>query len=173
MINRRDFEAQMVPLLPRLRRFAIGLAGSADEGEDLLQAACLRALEKWQQWQPGTRLDSWIYRIIHTIWLDRKKSAASRLLKIDTDAAVAASDRLAVNTLEDEYEARRDLQEAQRAIDNLPAEQRAVLMLIAGQGLSYQEAADVLQIPIGTVMSRLARARWSLGRAVAANNADD
>ncbi|HEX9447047.1 MAG TPA: RNA polymerase sigma factor [Dongiaceae bacterium] len=168
MKNRRDFEAQMVTLLPRLRRFAIGLAGSADEGEDLLQAACLKALEKWQQWQPGTRLDSWIYKIIHTIWLDRRKSAASRLVKIDTDAALAASDRLATETIEHAYETRRDLEQAQRAIDNLPIDQRSVLMLVVGQGLSYQEAADALQIPIGTVMSRLARARWSLGRTASA-----
>ncbi|HVI89461.1 MAG TPA: RNA polymerase sigma factor [Dongiaceae bacterium] len=164
MNERRDFEAHMVTLLPRLRRFAIGLAGSAEEGEDLLQAACLKALEKWQQWRPGTRLDSWVYKIIHTTWLDRRKSATRRLVDFDTDAAVRASDRVASTTIEQEIEMRGDLQRAQRAIDSLPPDQRAVLMLVVGQGLTYQEASAALQIPMGTVMSRLARARWALGR---------
>jgi RNA polymerase sigma-70 factor (ECF subfamily) len=164
MDDRRDFESHMVSLLPRLRRFAIGLAGSAEEGEDLLQSACLKALEKWRQWQPGTRLDSWVYRIIHTTWLDRRKSATQRLVDFDSDAATRASDRLATETVENEVERRGDLQRAQRAIGELTVDQRSVLLLVVGQGLSYQQAADALQIPVGTVMSRLARARWALGR---------
>lgn len=164
MSDRRDFEAHIVTLLPRLRRFAIGLTGSVEEGEDLLQAACLKALEKWHQWRPGTRLDSWVYKIIQTTWLDRRKSATRRLVDFDTDAATRASDQLATSAIEEEMEVRGDLQRARQAIDNLPEDQRAVLLLVVGQGLTYQEAAATLQIPIGTVMSRLARARWAIGR---------
>src|SRR5262245_25273415 len=155
MDDRREFEAHIVTLLPRLRRFAIGLTGSVEEGEDLLQAACLKALEKWQQWRPGTRLDSWVYKIIQTTWLDRRKSATRRLVDFDTEAAVKASDQLATFAVEQEIELRGDLQRAQQAIDNLPVDQRNVLLLVVGQGLSYQETAEALQIPIGTVMSRL------------------
>lgn len=164
MDDRREFESHMISLLPRLRRFAIGLAGSTEEGEDLLQSACLKALEKWRQWQPGTRLDSWVYRIIHTTWLDRRKSATQRLVDFDTEAAIRASDLHATETMEQEIELRRDLQRAQEAINELSADQRNVLTMIVGQGMSYQETAEALQIPIGTVMSRLARARWALGR---------
>ena len=72
------FREQLIALLPRLRRFARGLARSADEGDDLVQAACIRAIERQSQWQPGTRLDSWLYRIIQTIWLDRTRAARVR-----------------------------------------------------------------------------------------------
>src|SRR5258707_6149931 len=98
--DRRDFESQIVILLPRLRRFAIRLARSVEEGEDLLQAACLKALEHWQQWDPGTRLDSWTYRIIQTTWLDRRKSATWRLVDFDTVAAGEGSGPVATTAVE-------------------------------------------------------------------------
>lgn len=164
MSDRRDFEAHMVTLIPRLRRFAIGLAGSVEEGEDLLQAACLKALEKWQQWRPGTRLDSWVFKIIQTTWLDRRKSATHRLVDFNTDAAATAGDQYVATAIDEELDLRRDLQRTRLAIDNLPPDQRSVLLLVVGQGFTYQEAAKALQIPVGTVMSRLARARWALSR---------
>lgn len=162
-MNPRDaIGPQIVSLLPRLRRFAIGLSGSVDEGDDLTQAACLRALEKYEQWEPGTRLDSWIFRIIHTIWLDRRKSAASRLVDADPDVLLRISGPSAI----DQIEARDELRLAWAAISTLPVEQREVLLLVAVEGLSYQEVADLLDIPIGTVMSRLARGRMSIARSM-------
>ncbi len=162
MNDRRDFEAHMVTSLPRLRRFAIGLAGSVEEGEDLFQGACLKALEKWQQWRPGTRLDSWVFKIIQTTWLDRRKSATQRLVDFNTDAAVKAGDQLATAEIDEELDLRRDLKQARFAIDRLSHDQRSVL--VVGEGFTYQEAAGALQIPVSTVMSRLARARSALGR---------
>ena len=155
-------ELELIGLLPRLRRFAIGLSGSVDEGDDLTQAACLRALERYHQWEPGTRLDSWVFRIIHTIWLDRRKSAAVRLVDSNPEALL----QKAGPSVMDLIEARDELRGAWRAISALPAEQREVLLLVTVEGLSYQEAADFLGIPVGTVMSRLARGRISVAKSM-------
>lgn len=168
LTDRKAFEAALISILPRLRRFAIGLSGSVDEGHDLVQAACLKALEKRHQWQPDTRLDSWAYRIVLTQWLDRRKSAASRLNVHDDDQW----QNLAGPSMQAELEARQELRQTWSAIGRLPEEQRQVLLLVTIEGLSYQEAADLLGIPIGTVMSRLARARLALGKNASANNAD-
>ncbi len=165
MTGRHDIGLQIVGLLPRLRRFAIGLSGSADEGDDLTQAACLRALEKYEQWQPGTRLDSWLFRIIHTIWLDRRKSAAHRLVESNPEAIGARAGPSVIAGIE----ARSDLRLAWKAISTLPAEQREVLLLVAVEEYSYQEAAQFLDIPIGTVMSRLARGRLAVAKAIREN----
>jgi len=159
----QDFEQNVVDMLPRLRRFATKLAG-AIEGEDLLQLACMKALEKRSQWQPGSRLDSWIFKIIRTTWLDHCKSATRQRVDFDTEAANRAADKVAISTMDDELDWRRGLEQVRRAIQDLPPDQRAVLMLVVGQGLRYQDAAEVLDIPLGTVMSRLARARMALGR---------
>src|SRR5215468_467199 len=70
--------SQLTALLPRLRRFARGLAGTADQADDLVQAACERALSRIAQWTPGTRLDSWMFRIVQTIWLDDRRAAKVR-----------------------------------------------------------------------------------------------
>jgi RNA polymerase sigma-70 factor (ECF subfamily) len=152
----------IVALLPRLRRFAAGLSGSVQDGDDIVQAACLRALERYYQWEPGTRLDSWMFRIIRNLWLDGRKSAWSRLVHSDE----AAMDAAPGGSLERELEARNELALARRAIADLPPQQREVLMLVTVEGQTYEAAADTLGIPLGTVMSRLARARVSVARAV-------
>lgn len=168
MTDRKAFEAALISILPRLRRFAIGLSGSVDEGHDLVQAACLKALEKRHQWQPDSRLDSWVYRIVLTQWLDRRKSAANRLNINDDDQWQT----LAGPSMQAEIEARQELRRTWAAIGQLPEEQRQVLLLVTIEGLSYQEAADLLGIPIGTVMSRLARARLALAKSAGAKSAD-
>lgn len=146
-------------LLPRLRRFARGLAGSADRADDLVQAACERALARIEQWTPGTRLDSWMYRIVRTIWIDELRARAVR------DRA-HEREELGEQLVDGErdMEARLTMEAVREAVQHLPAEQRETLMLIAVEGVSYKEAADIMDIPIGTVMSRLARARAGLTR---------
>ncbi len=151
------FRAQLVALLPRLRRFAHGLTRPADEGDDLVQAACERALERHQQWRPDTRLDSWLYRMIQTIWVDRLRSAQVR--ERYTEAVPA--DAMVVDGVRAQ-EASLTLAAVRRQIEALPAEQRAVLLLVCVEGQSYREAAEILGTPVGTVMSRLARARAAL-----------
>lgn len=153
-----DIREQIISLLPRLRRFAYGLTGSTDEGDDLVQAACERALSRLHQWQPGTRLDSWMFRIAQTIWLDRLRARRVRgettspevLERISSGDAAAASEHRLV------------LQKTREAMLQLPEDQRAVLVLVTVDGMSYRQAAETLGVPTGTVMSRLARARVRL-----------
>jgi RNA polymerase sigma-70 factor (ECF subfamily) len=152
----------LVALLPRLRRFATGLTGSVQEGDDVVQAACLRALERYHQWEPGTRLDSWMFRIIRNLWLDRGKSAWNRLVRSDPDALAEIPD----HSLGREIEVRDELACARAAIAALPEAQREVLLLVTVEGLTYEAAAEVLGVPLGTVMSRLARARVAVARRV-------
>jgi RNA polymerase sigma-70 factor, ECF subfamily len=165
-LDRNDERSQMgrdiVALLPRLRRFAAGLTGTVTEGDDIVQTACLRALERYHQWEPGTRLDSWMFRIIRNLWLDRGKSAWNRLVRSDPDALVEIPD----HSLGREIEVRDELAAARAAIAALPEAQREVLLLVTVEGLTYEAAADVLGVPLGTVMSRLARARVAVARQV-------
>lgn len=153
---------ELASLLPKLRRFAYGLTGSRDEGDDLVQSACERALGRLHQWRPGTRLDSWMYRIIQTVWIDRVRRQRFRL-----QAEPDSVERLEGGNTEREMEARLDLARVHRMVQRLPEQQRLVLMLVTVEGLSYKDAAAILDVPIGTVTSRLARARLELGRRLA------
>ena len=153
-----DVREEMVALLPRLRRFAGGLTPDRHLADDLVQAACLKALERWHQWQPGTSLASWMFRIVQTTWIDDYRSRQRRpedTVIDDLPEAVGEDGRELV-------ERRSELRAVRLAIAALPDDQRAVLMLVTVDGLSYQEAAQALNIPLGTVMSRLSRARIRL-----------
>jgi RNA polymerase sigma-70 factor (ECF subfamily) len=151
------FGDQLIAVLPRLRRFARGLSGSVADADDLVQAACERALARQHQFQEGTRFDSWMFRIVQTIWIDQVRSRDVR--KEDGDVA---EDRLGSDEPVRRVEARLALAEVRRALDRLPPDQRTALLLVTVEGLSYKEAAEVVQVPIGTIMSRLARARIAL-----------
>lgn len=153
-----DIRPLMVKFLPRLRKFAYALSGNADQGDDLVQETCMRALARADQWQPGTRLDSWMYRIAQNLWLDRMRAAKVRGTVIDVDslADLSGSDGRQVT------ESRLALAEVQRGIACLSPEQQVLIALVCVDGLSYKEAADVLELPLGTVMSRLSRARRNL-----------
>ena len=154
--------AQMVELLPRLRRFARGLAGAADQADDLVQAACERALARIEQWTPGTRLDSWMFRIVQTIWLDERRANKVRTGEGHVDAETVEAE-LAFDGGR-QMDAHITFDRVRACMAKLPEEQRTVMMLVCVEGQTYKEAADTLQIPIGTVMSRLARARLALAR---------
>lgn len=151
------FSDQLVAALPRLRRFARGLAGSAAEADDLVQAACERALARAHQFQEGTRFDSWMFRIVQTIWIDQLRARDVR--KEDGDVA---EERLGSDASARGIEARIALAEVRLAVDRLPPDQKMTLMLVTVEGLSYKEAAAVAGVPVGTIMSRLARARIAL-----------
>lgn len=159
----QQIRAELVALLPRLRRFAYGLTGSLDEGDDLVQSACERALARLHQFRPGTRLDSWMYRIVQTLWIDRWRV---RQLRRESGGGAEEIEALAVGDARKEMDSRLSLATVRRAVARLPEEQRAVLVLVCVEGQSYKAAAGILGIPIGTVMSRLARARLALGRAL-------
>jgi RNA polymerase sigma-70 factor (ECF subfamily) len=151
------FSDQLVAVLPRLRRFARGLAGSVSEADDLVQAACERALAREHQFEEGTRFDSWMFRIVQTIWIDQLRARDVRKEGGDVE-----DDRMGSDAAVRSVEARLALAEVRRAVDCLPPDQRTVLMLVPVEGLSYKEAAVVAGVPVGTIMSRLARARIAL-----------
>jgi RNA polymerase sigma-70 factor (ECF subfamily) len=151
------FGDQLIAVLPRLRRFAGGLTRSASEADDLVQAACERALTREHQFQEGTRFDSWMFRIVQTIWIDQLRARDVR--KEDGDIA---EERLGTDEPVRRVEARLALSEVRRAVSLLPPDQRATLMLVTVEGLSYKQAAEVAGVPVGTIMSRLARARVAL-----------
>jgi RNA polymerase sigma-70 factor, ECF subfamily len=152
-----NFADQMIAVLPRLRRFARGLTGSAVEADDLVQAACERALARQHQFQEGTRFDSWMFRIVQTIWIDQIRSREVR--KEDGEIA---EERLGSDESVRRIEARLALDEVRRAVGRLPPDQRTALLLVTVDGLSYKEAAEVAGVPVGTIMSRLSRARIAL-----------
>lgn len=152
------FQHELVELVPRLRRFAYALTGSADAGDDLVQAACERALRSAEQFRAGTRMDSWMFRIMQNLWLDDRRRRRVRGTQIDPETAGLSDDGFGARQLEDQVA----LAQVRAAVDTLPDDQRAVLVLVAIEGLNYREAADVLDLPMGTVMSRLARARARL-----------
>ncbi len=153
-----DVRQALVALQPRLRRFAYGLTGSFDEADELVQSAYERAFARLGQWRAGTRLDSWMYRIIQTIRINRLEADRVRgrhLAPVDPDTRVGGDG-------EREAEAVITLEAVRRRVWELPEAQRTVLLLVAVEGLSYKEAAAVLGVPPGTVTSRLARARLAL-----------
>jgi RNA polymerase sigma-70 factor (ECF subfamily) len=152
-----SFNEALVALLPRLRRFARGLAGAAAPADDLVQAACERALLRRAQFQEGTRFDSWMFRIVQTIWIDQLRARGVRKEEGEIDGERWGSDEPVR-----QVEARLALDEVKRAMTHLPPDQRTALMLVTVEGYSYKEAADIAQVPVGTIMSRLARARAAL-----------
>ncbi len=153
-----DFREDLVALLPRLRRFALTLTGDLDSADDLVQLACEKALRKQDQWQPGSRLDSWMYRIIQNLHIDQLRSQTRRGDHISEDAVAELADGKSAQVAEHENM----LGVLSGLIQELPEDQRAVMLLVAVEEYSYREAAETLQIPVGTVMSRLARARTKI-----------
>lgn len=158
-----DIRRGIADLLPRLRRFAFALTGTIEDADDVVQIACERALVRLEQFTPGTRLDSWMFRIVQTVSIDLHRKARRSNTVWDPDAMQSVPHDARIHEL---AEARMDLAIVRRAIALLPDEQRSVLALVTIDGMSYQEAADTLDVPIGTVMSRLARARKKLAEAL-------
>lgn len=154
------FEQELLALLPRLRRFARGLARDVADADDLCQASIERALKSRDQWQAGTRLDSWMYRIMRNIWIDNRRASARRGVHADIDDGVMqiADDSQA------RMEASMELNDVDRAMGKLPDEQREAVMLVLVEGYSYKEAAEILEVPAGTLTSRLVRGREALMR---------
>lgn len=152
------FEQEIIGLLPRLRRLARAITRDYSDADDLVQIAVERAIERADQWQPGTRLDSWIFRILKNAWIDetRARSRRGRVFAPEEEGEFVAGDDAA--TLEARIEAR----QIGEAMSRLPEEQRFAVALVLVEGLSYKEAAALLEIPMGTLTSRLVRGRTAL-----------
>lgn len=151
-----EFRHEIAALLPRLRRFGRTLAHTREDADDLVQLAIEKALTRTDQWAPGTRLDSWMFRIMQNAWIDELRARERRGQTFppeeagehigDTTTAGAQLDAILVR----------------KAVASLSDEHRAVVGLVLVEGQSYQEAAETLGVPVGTVTSRLARARQAL-----------
>lgn len=146
--------------IPRLRRYARALTRSADRADDLVQETLLRAISKAHLWQPGTDIRAWLFTIMHNQHVNGVRRAMRDESTIDIEqmssSLVATSDPTGA----------RQLRELDRALSYLPEEQRAVILLVGLEGMSYETAAEVLSVPIGTVRSRLSRGRDALRRAM-------
>lgn len=164
-----SFGERLIGFLPNMRRFSISLTGSPDIADDLVQAACERALAHQDSFDPLTRFDAWIFRIIRNLWIDqvrRLKTAGSRENIADHE------DVLGIGGERDAL-ARLEMAEVALALGTLSNDQREVLILVCVEDFSYRDAAAVLELPIGTVMSRLARARRNLAIASGIIDKDD
>ena len=151
---------QIVGLLPRLRRFATSLAKDTDRADDLVQAACERALNRLDQLREGSRLDSWLYRITYTQWIDkvrRRQIRSEKLIVLGRDIELRSEQIESDSRLHASIDIR-------QALQRLPEEHRAAVMLVCVEGYSYVEAAGVLNVPAGTVASRVSRARVIMSR---------
>jgi len=156
-----DLPSLLPAMLPRLWAFALRISGDRHDAEDLVQRACVRALERAHQLQPGTSALSWMFAIVHSTWINELRARSRRnrsstewddeMLETVADPAARTPEENAINN------------QIVNAVAQLPEAQRVVMLLVAVEGLSYVEAAQVLDVPIGTVMSRLSRARQTIG----------
>ena len=153
-----EFAEELGAMLPRLRRFAFALSRHPADADDLAALAIERALRSRSQYMPGTRLDSWLFRITRNLWIDE---ARSRQRRAAWEAPPEAGELQGFDGAAD-IERSAELANVMRAMSGLPDEQREVVALIMIEGLGYREAAELLGQPIGTVSSRLVRGRNAL-----------
>src|SRR5688572_17029946 len=158
MASSETFESELTQLLPRLRRFAHTLSRNGADADDLTQASIERALRSREQWQAGTRLDSWLYKIMRNLWIDTVRSRGRREKH---EAPPEAAEAIGHDP-RDGIEAGIDLRRVMATMERLPDEQREVVSLILIEGFGYRETAELLDLPIGTVSSRLVRGRNAL-----------
>ena len=151
----RSVHEEIVTLLPRLRRFARNLTRNPHDADDVVQIAVERALGRLDQWRSDARLDSWMFKIVRNAWIDELRSRGRRD-KIFLPAE--AGENVGADSMAREVE----LLSVQSAMARLPDEQREAVSLVLVEGLPYREAAEVLDVPIGTLTSRLARGREAL-----------
>jgi RNA polymerase sigma-70 factor (ECF subfamily) len=151
----QSIHEQIVMLLPRLRRFARNLTRNPHDADDVVQIAVERALTRLDQWRTDARLDSWMFKIVRNAWIDELRARGRRdkvFLAADTGDDIG-TDSMARET---------ELLSVQSAMARLPEDQREAVSLVLVEGLPYREAAEVLDVPIGTLTSRLARGREAL-----------
>lgn len=145
-------------MLPRLRRFARALTGHPADGDDIVQIGIERALQRIDQFEEGTRLDAWLYAIVRNAWIDEARARARRAKVL---APAEAGENVGDQGASAVYAAL-EAQDVYAAMQQLAPEQREVIALVCIEGLGYKQAAAQLEIPIGTLTSRLARGREAL-----------
>lgn len=154
-MSRPDLSAELVALLPRLRRFARALTRNPHDADDLVQLALERALARADQLRPDAAAAGWLFGILRNAWLDELRARSRR-------AQIFAPEEAGQNVGDLGAATQADLLSVQNAMARLPDEQRLAVALVLVEGLSYKEAAHVMEVPIGTLTSRLARGREAL-----------
>ena len=157
-----DLKRELIPLLPRLRRFARSLTRSVPEADDLVQDACLRALSRSDQWDPAQPLDRWMFRITRNLWISEIRKRTVRI-----GQGTVPADETAELVTHETGEQSIAATQLRGHIGALPEELSSVLLTVSVEGYSYGEAAELFNIPIGTVMSRVHRARKALAKVIA------
>jgi RNA polymerase sigma-70 factor, ECF subfamily len=157
-VMRDRFSDDLIALLPNLRRFALSLCRRGDLADDLVQITAERAFAARERFDPATRMDAWLFRILRNAWIDHARRTTTQGVTVDI---ADAPDAAVVDGVHD-IEVALTLRKARAAIADLPDDQREVMILVCVDELSYREAAEVIGVPIGTVMSRLARARLAV-----------
>ena len=160
----QNIHAQIVSLLPRLRRFARNLTRNPHDADDVVQIAVERALLRLDQWHRDARLDSWMFKIVRNVWIDELRSRGRR-------GKIFTGPEAGENVGDSPLDRETDLLSVQSAMARLPEEQRTAVSLVLVEGLPYKEAAEVLDVPIGTLTSRLARGREALQAMLAPGDA--
>jgi len=150
-----EFHRLIEQQIPRLRRYARALTRNRERADDLVQDTLSRALVKEQFWQPGTDLRAWLFTIMHNQNVNNVRLAVreSRMVDIEQLSPMSATT---------DHTASRQMFELERALAQLPLEQRQVILLVGLEGMSYEDAAGILSVPVGTVRSRLSRGRDTL-----------
>lgn len=165
-----EFKRMLVDMLPRLRRFAHALARETDAGEDLAQSAAAHALRQRALYTPGFRFDAWLFQLTRNLWFDHLRRQRARPEIADSEAMSRAADAhsfAAAPSMERRALAAR----AMAGFRQLPDALRETAALVMLEGFTYQETAKLLGVPIGTVMSRVARARAAIARTVLGEDA--
>jgi RNA polymerase sigma-70 factor (ECF subfamily) len=150
-----NIQEQIVALLPSLRRFARNLARDPHDADDVVQIAVERALQRLDQWRSDARLDSWLFKILRNAWIDEVRARARR-------AKILMPEEAGEHIGEAVMERAIDRWSAEAALSRLPEDQRLAVGLVLIEGLSYKDAAEVLDVPLGTLTSRLSRGREAL-----------
>jgi RNA polymerase sigma-70 factor (ECF subfamily) len=157
---------QILAAIPSLRAFAISLSGNVDRADDLVQETILRALANIQSFQPGTNLPAWLFTILRNLF--RSEYRKRRREVEDADGSLAET----LKSHPDQI-GRVEFQEFRQALAQLPAEQREALILVGASGFSYEEAADICECAVGTIKSRVNRARSRLAKLLEVDNIDE
>jgi RNA polymerase sigma-70 factor (ECF subfamily) len=157
---------QILAAIPSLRAFAISLSGNVDRADDLVQETILRALANIHSFQPGTNLPAWLFTILRNLF--RSEYRKRRREVEDADGSFAQT----LKSNPDQI-GRIEFQEFRLALAELPADQREALILVGASGFSYEEAADICECAVGTIKSRVNRARSRLAKLLAVDNIDE
>ncbi|MEN3791499.1 sigma-70 family RNA polymerase sigma factor [Fulvimarina sp. MAC3] len=157
MTAETDFRRDLISVIPNLRAFAASLAGSFDRADDLVQETLVKAWDKQHTFQPGTNLKAWLFTILRNEFYTQMRKKGREVQDVDGIHAMQLAGH-------PEQQGHLDLQDFRKALDMLPDDQREALILIGASGFSYEEAADICHCAVGTIKSRVSRARTRIGQ---------